>query len=242
VGAFWTDLSRLVRKWTEAGKSVVLLADWNADVRGEKTRKYMVDIDMREVIMEFHGDEGPRTYNRGSKPIDRIFMTQDFDIVQGRYMPFGMDIGSDHRCLWLDIRTRVLMGQDLEQSRKFAARRLKCDNPRVRNKYIKHYEQYIEKKQLRERSRKLAADDKKLRLAQQQAQEYEQLDALRKKGVYEAQQPCSKLCTGGKDWSPKTTLLGIRVLLWNWHTIGHTGPRFKYGTMQGYEKNNIAEC
>jgi hypothetical protein len=66
-------------------------------------------------------------------------------------MPFGMGIGSDHRCLWLDIRTRVLMGLELEQSRKFAARRLKCDDPRARNKYIQHYEQYIEKKQLRER-------------------------------------------------------------------------------------------
>jgi hypothetical protein len=78
-------------------------------------------------------------------------MTHDLYIVQGGYMPFGMGIGSDHRCLWLDIGTRVLMVQDLEQPRKFAARRLKCDDPRVRNKYNAHYEQYIEKKQLRER-------------------------------------------------------------------------------------------
>jgi hypothetical protein len=82
-------------------------------------------------------------------------------------MHFGMGIGSDHRCLWLDIRTRVLMGQDLEQPRKFAARRLKCDDPIVRNKYINHYEQYIEKKQLSERIRKLAADAKELDLPQQ---------------------------------------------------------------------------
>jgi hypothetical protein len=47
---------------------------------------------------------------------------------------------------------------------------------------------------------------------QQQAQEYEQLDELRKKGVYKEQQKCRKFRTGGKDWSPKTTLLGIRVL------------------------------
>jgi hypothetical protein len=35
VDAFWTDLSQIIRKWTEADESVVLLADWNADVRGE---------------------------------------------------------------------------------------------------------------------------------------------------------------------------------------------------------------
>jgi hypothetical protein len=106
------------------------------------------------------------------------------------------------------------MGKDLEQSRKFAARPLKYDDPRVRNKYIKHYEQYIEKKQLRERSRKLDADAKELSITQQQVQEYEQLDALQKKGVYEKQQHCRKFRTGVKDWSPKMTLLGIRVLFW----------------------------
>jgi hypothetical protein len=97
-------------------------------------------------------------------------MTQDLYVVQGGYMPFGMGIGSDHRCLWLYIQTRVFMGQELEQSRKFAARRIKCDDPRVRNKYIKHYEQYIEKKQLRERSRKLVSDANELGLTKQQAQ------------------------------------------------------------------------
>jgi hypothetical protein len=108
--------------------------------RGQDSEIY---LGMREVITEFHGDAGPRTYNRGSKPIDEIFMTQDLYIVQGGYMPFGMVIGSDHRFRLLDIRTRVLMGQELEQSRKFAAQRLKCDDPRVRNKNIEHCEQYI---------------------------------------------------------------------------------------------------
>jgi hypothetical protein len=162
---------------------VVLLPDWNADVRGEKTRKYMADLGMREVITEFHGDEDPHTYNRGSNSIDGIFMTRDLYIFQGGYMPFGMGIGRDHRCLWLDTRTQVLMGYDLEQPRKFAARWLKYDDPRVRIKYIKHYKPYIEKKQLREMSRKLAGDAKGLGLTQQQAQEYEPMDALRKKRV-----------------------------------------------------------
>jgi hypothetical protein len=33
------------------------------------------------------------------------------------------------------------------------------------------------------------------------------------KGVYEAQQQCRKFHTGEKYWSPKTALLGVRVLL-----------------------------
>jgi hypothetical protein len=109
VDALWTDLSRLIRKWTEAGESVVLLEDCYVDVRGEKNRKYMADLGKREVITEFHGDAGPHTYERGSKSVDGIFMTQDLYVVQGGYMHFGMGIGSDHRCLWIDIRTRFLM-------------------------------------------------------------------------------------------------------------------------------------
>jgi hypothetical protein len=70
VDAFWTDLSQLIRKWTEAGERVVLLADWNTDFRGENTRKYMADLIMRGVLTGFHGDEGLRTYNRGYKPND----------------------------------------------------------------------------------------------------------------------------------------------------------------------------
>jgi hypothetical protein len=52
----------------------------------------MANLGMREVITEFHGAEGPHTYNRGSKPIDGIFMAQDLYIVQGGYKHFGMGI------------------------------------------------------------------------------------------------------------------------------------------------------
>jgi hypothetical protein len=121
----------------------------------------------------------------------------------------------------------------LEQFRTFAAQQLKCDDPRVRNRYIKHYEQYIEKKHLRERSRKLASDAKELGITQQQAQEYEQLDALRKKGVYEAQQQCRKLRTREKIGHKKRHYLESESVSGSWHATGHMGPRFNDGIMQG---------
>jgi hypothetical protein len=62
------------------------------------------------------------------------------------------------------------MVQDLEQPRKFAARQLKYGHPRVRKKCRAHNKQYIEKKQLRERSRQIATDAKELGLTQKQSQ------------------------------------------------------------------------
>jgi hypothetical protein len=50
----------------------------------------------------------------------------------------------------------------------------------------------MKKRQLRVRSRDLAQDAHDLGLTKEQAQEYEQLDALRKKGVYEAHQQSRK--------------------------------------------------
>jgi hypothetical protein len=132
-------------------------------------------------------------------------------------MHFDMGIGSGHICLWIDIGTRVLMGQDLEQPRKFASSRLKCYDPRVRIKYINHYEQYIEKKKLRERIRKLAVDVKELGLTQQQTQEYEELDELSKKGVYNAQQQCRKFHTGGKTGHQKPQYWESKSYSGSWH-------------------------
>jgi hypothetical protein len=135
------------------------------------------------------------------------------------------------------------MGKELEQYKKFSARRLKYDGPRVRNKYIYHYEQYMEKKKLRDRSRKLASDAKELGLTQQQEQEYEQLDALRKKRVYESQQQCRKFRTGEKDWSPKNDTtwnqspfleVGMQQGLWG---QGSTTVSYK-----AKEKGTIEEC
>jgi hypothetical protein len=69
VDSFWTDLPRLVRNWTEAGEIMVLLADWNVDGRGEKTRKYMADIGVRELITEFHVYEGLVHITEGPNPL-----------------------------------------------------------------------------------------------------------------------------------------------------------------------------
>jgi hypothetical protein len=161
-----------------------------------------------------HGDDALRMNNRGSAPIDGIFMTRDHYILQGGYPPFRKGIGSEHISLWIDIRAIVLMGQDLEPPSKFSAQQLKCDDPHIRNTYITHYEKFIKDKQILVRGQQLDETVQATGLTPDQAQVYEELDALGKKGVDEEQQQCRKLCTGNVDWTPKTTLLGLRVQFW----------------------------
>jgi hypothetical protein len=104
----------------------------------------MGEVVMRESILERHGTNAPQTYNRGTVPIDGIFLSHDLTSVGVGYLPFGKGLLIDQQCLWIDIKVHVLMGKDMEPSKKFAPRRLKCDDPRIRNKYLSEYKMYIE--------------------------------------------------------------------------------------------------
>jgi hypothetical protein len=63
-------------------------------------------------------------------------------------------------------------------------------------------------------SRKLASADKELGLTQQQTQEYEHLDALRKKDFTKHNNNAGNYLQGKKIGHKKQQLLGIRVLFW----------------------------
>jgi hypothetical protein len=54
---------------------------------------------MREAILEWHGTNAPHTYNRGSVPIDGIFLSHDLIIMGGGYLPLGKGQSIYHWCL-----------------------------------------------------------------------------------------------------------------------------------------------
>ena len=129
--AFWDDILKEIATWQEEGDQVVLMLDANQDVRDQVIKNKLATVQMREILLERHGQDAPNTYNRGRLPIDGIFATPAIDIIKGGYHGFGDTIPSDHRCLWFDVSYTTAFGHDLPKTVHAKARRLKMEDPRT---------------------------------------------------------------------------------------------------------------
>jgi hypothetical protein len=89
------------------------------------------------------------------------------------------------------------MGKDMEPSKKCASRRLTCDDPRIRNKYISNDETYIKRRDIRNEERELQNSMLKDGWSERNAQKYEKLHELQQVGVEAAHKTCHILNTGG---------------------------------------------
>jgi len=62
-----------------------------------------------DAVTGQHGQLGPNTHNRGTNPIDGIFIPIALlPNVSSGYFAFGEGIPSDHRALWIDIPLAAL--------------------------------------------------------------------------------------------------------------------------------------
>jgi len=104
-----TDLSAQVKQWTSEGDTVVLLADINDDIRTDLITSTFWQMGLVDAITSQHGQCGPNTHNRGSTPIDGIFIPPSLlPHVTSGYLAFSEGIPSDHRALWIDIPLSAL--------------------------------------------------------------------------------------------------------------------------------------
>ena len=108
---FLIDLLNAVKEWMEKGDQIVLAMDANDDVQFNPIRAAMQAVGLSEVITTLHDPDktvAPRTYERGSRPIDGLFVTPSLLSARCGYLPFVLD----HRCLWIDIPMDIVFGQE----------------------------------------------------------------------------------------------------------------------------------
>ena len=129
-----SDLREDILKGSEAGDSIIVMGDFNTDVRGEEFTLWKEDLELRDVMVEAVGlENAPRTYARGSNPIDTILTSANIHIAKTTYLPFGEGVG-DYRPLLIDVEESSVFGTDEEPSEKLRARRLKMKDPRIVSK------------------------------------------------------------------------------------------------------------
>jgi hypothetical protein len=94
-----------IKQWHAAGDRVVLFMDHNEHVINGPLGKALADrdqLDLQEAIVQHTGASPGTTFFRGSKPINRLWISSNLDTSKACVMPFGYGIGH-HRAFILYI-------------------------------------------------------------------------------------------------------------------------------------------
>jgi hypothetical protein len=180
---FIHDLLSEVATWLETGDQLVVGGDINDDVRSCLCSQRLTDIGLTEILTHTHGLDGPSTYNRGSTPINGIYVTPTQRGIRCGYDKFVWD----HRLLWIEIPLTVAFGHNLPPIVRATGRRLKCEDPRIVAKYvtwIEHFDLLEAAKRLQEQVGRISEERMK--------SEYDQLDKIRFEAMMFAYKHCRK--------------------------------------------------
>ena len=95
------------------------MGNWNEPI-AQVERKCMSQHEMQEALLEQHGT-GPATFEHGKTTIDSIFMSRSLNVAQGGYLPFHLDIESNHQALWVDVTFTNTFGVNMSPIEKIVA-------------------------------------------------------------------------------------------------------------------------
>jgi len=134
---FVMDLEKEILTWQAEGDTVILVADMNKDVRSMTIQDMLWAVGLTDGPTTLHASP-PATYNRGTNPIDGIFLPSNLvDHCDSGYLAFSAAVPSDHRALWLDIPAKYVYPLKQETIEQPPACRLHCKDPRVVAQYNK---------------------------------------------------------------------------------------------------------
>ena len=203
--AFWEDLCKEVAVWYAAGNQIIIGGDFNQDTA---TIDQLQKFNMRDALRQRHDGSTsenrptPATYNRGSTTLDAIFVTPSLVCTHCGYLEYGQFTPSDHRAPWIDITYQVAYGNKIPEIVRAHARRLKCDDPRIVNKFNGDYAKYLKQHKLGEKVQQLR-QQLSGELTKEQQLEYERIDKKRSEGAPYAESRCRKLKMGQVPFSDK---------------------------------------
>jgi len=208
------DLQKEILEWKELGESIVVIGDWNEDIRSERLAEFKERLGLHDVMLERLGDtvDPPNTYQRGIKPIDTILCTRGIVVEQAGYLPFGEGVG-DHRALFIDVTIASTLGVNLPPDKSVRARRLKLQDPRIIKKYVRYLKHFFNRHSLLDQS-KLLQDRVNCPISRKDAAEYERLDKIRIAGMQYAEKRCRKVKMGGVPWTPALSYIRLGIEVW----------------------------
>jgi len=102
--AILADLAKAIQQWQDEGNHILLLTDYNDDITSGPVNQWAGKLGLVEAVTWLNTANVPPTYQRGSRPIDGIFVApQLLERATGGYFGFGEGIPSDHRAIWVEL-------------------------------------------------------------------------------------------------------------------------------------------
>jgi len=119
--AFLQDLAGVLQQILSKGDHIILMLDGNCDMRQSDLKVTLTQCDLREVLIERYGPNGPATFrcNNTDTPIDGLWASPGIVIQTGGYFEYdAVFMNTDHRCLWMDISFVTAFGYDMPDLRR----------------------------------------------------------------------------------------------------------------------------
>jgi len=222
-----TDISKEMHLWQDEGDHLIVLTDFNDDVTAAEARAWAADLGLVEAITYLNQAPAPPTYQRGSRPIDGIFLAPQLLIAAaGGYLAFGDAIPSDHRAIWLDLHFPEICPPHPESYVKPKARRLQCKDPRIVARYNEELLSILNTHHITTRVLQLQRQaDRPGALRRSQKQELNAIDHILTEAKHAAEKHCRKFKSGHVQWSPPVTSAINKILFWKGILKRETGGK-----------------
>ena len=232
--AMLTDLLSEISTWRDNGEQIILLMDCNEDVRNRRFKQKMLNAGLTEAITNDNERLTCPTHSRGSTPIDGIFISHTIHPRASGYLPFG-EFPSDHRAIWIDISHENAFGSNTLKTVRPRARKLKSNDPKVRNKFIKDYENHLRQHKAIPKLYDLQ-NRMTLPLRREDSSELEAIFKIRHEGIKLAEAKCRKLRMGAVPYSEEFRLASKRIELWRAVDSKKKGSKYSMTKLRRLEK------
>eukprot|EP00978_Attheya_sp_CCMP212_P044103 scaffold300600_cov48-Attheya_sp.AAC.1 len=192
IQRFLDDVCTDIAVWKLEGDQVVLmLGDFNEDVRMEPLKSMFAKLSMREIITSVNDPtKAPGTFNRGSTPIDGRWATFHLEPIRAGYTDLAHGFGGDHHIGWADFTYENIFGHLLPAIEQEYARRLQLATRTIRNEQQACYPP-----------------------SQQSNVCHELNDKDHVAGIWYADKHCRNIRRGALPWSPQLSNAQLRLKL-----------------------------
>ncbi len=117
--AFLRDLQSACQAWKAAGDRLLIVGDFNGDVRGQELQSFFSALEMREIFMTEHPNQPTlstftRSTQMGRSPINDVWLSHGVSIQACSWTAF-LDSPGNHHAAIVDFDIVQVLGQPCVQ-------------------------------------------------------------------------------------------------------------------------------